>query len=269
MVRVVCDDPGFLFAWLPGDHKAVSTAEKASFLKATEGVDYADMSGCAGLCCANEPPKGGTKGTRTLLVMLPPGADAPSSGPAEFGQLGIARVEPLRANRTMGEKGRVHHAIGGGYTDKPVSKMNEAERAAFNKGPGRLTTPPVTPTAAMKEKLKGLGARAQQMASPPAPRVMADRSPSLVLGSPDEPPAPPAWTHTLQSEVKAMRDLITKSLTMQEALMSRVATLEAANAKLQESAERQERQAGADAEVVQDAKTLMEECVDMMEVRLA
>ena len=124
MVRVVCDDPGFLFAWLPGDHEAVSKAEKASFLKATEGVDYADMSGCAGLCCANEPPKGGTKGTRKLLVMLPPGADAPSSGPAEFGQLGIARVEPLRAMRATGEKGRVHHAIGGGYTDKPVSEMS-------------------------------------------------------------------------------------------------------------------------------------------------
>ena len=241
-----------------------------------------------------------------MLVMLPPGADAPNSGPAEFGQLGIARVEPLRSMRGIGEKGRVHHAIGGGFTDKPVSEMNEAERAAFNNGPWRITTPPVTPAAAMKEKLKGLGARVHKMASPPAPRVMADSSPGLVLGSPGEPPAPPAWTHTLQSEVKAMRDLITKSLTMQEvlmgrvatleaanaklqesaerqekqacadtegaqdaALMSRLATLEAANAKLQESAERQERQAGADAEVVQDAKTLMEECVEMMEVRLA
>jgi hypothetical protein len=163
----------------------------------------------------------------------------------------------------------VHHAIGGGYTDKRVSEMNEAERAAFNKGPGRLTTPPVTPTAALKERLKGLGARVQKMASPPEPGAMAGRDPDLVLGSPSEPPAPPAWADALQSEVKAMRDLVTKSLTIQEALVGRVATLEAENAKLQESAERRERQAGADAEVVQDAKTLMEECVDMMEVRLA
>ena len=73
----------------------------------------------------------------------------------------------------------------------------------------------------------------------------------------------------MRTEMQAMREMVTKSLRVQEALVSRVASLEEANAQLQASTKRNEQQAESDAQVVQDAKSLMEECVEMMEVRQA
>ena len=152
--------------------------------------------------------------------MLPPGATAPQGGPATFGQMGVARVEPLRSMRA-GTRGRVYHAFGGGYTDKPYDEMNTPERGAFEEAQGRHTakraaTTPTTLEDALKSKLQGLGVRARQMAASPETQDEMRRE--------DASPAQAGREDGLRKEVEAMREMVAKSLVMQEALAGRVAS---------------------------------------------